>query len=109
MRLQSVSLSSVGSSPPILLDHYITAFSVGFGVEVSGSGGIVFTVQHTFDNPLTTAAANLVWFNHNTVVNQSATIDGNYAFPVAAIRLNVTSASGSTATLVGLQAGMGGK
>jgi hypothetical protein len=80
-------------------------FNVGFGVIVSGT--VNFTVQHTFDDVFSPSfnAGTATWFPHPTIAAQSANVDGNYAFPVTAIRLLVNS-GGGTATLVLLQAGI---
>lgn len=107
MRPVTKTVTGVNASAPIPLDNYISPFNVGFGVTVTGS--VTYTVQHTFDdiwakgyNPATGT-----WFNHPDVASQTANADGNYAFPVTAIRLNVSSGSGS-ATLTAIQAGQVG-
>jgi len=80
-------------------------FNVGFGVTVSGT--ITYKVQHTFDDVWSStfnpATAN--WFDHPTITGLSAAADGNYAFPVTAIRLTNTAGTG-TATMRLLQAGI---
>lgn len=80
-------------------------FNVGFGVTVSGT--INYTVQHTFDNvwDLNFNPATAVWFDHPTIASQSANKDGNYAFPVTAIRIKGNSGDG-TATMTLIQAGI---
>jgi hypothetical protein len=80
-------------------------FNVGFGVIVSGTAN--YTVQHTFDDVFspTFDAGTATWFPHPTAAALGANTDGNYAFPVTAIRLLVNS-GGGTATLVLLQAGI---
>ena len=78
-----------------------TPFNVGFGVTITGTP--TYTVQHTFDNPWETT--NPVWFDHPTVAAETTNQDGNYAFPVAAIKVVVTSGTG-TATLTVIQAGI---
>jgi len=100
MKLQTVSQTGVGSTDPIVMDTNKNPFNVGFGVVKTGT--VDFTVQHTFDNPFGTIAN---WFNHPTVAAQIANADGNYAFPVTAIRLTMNSGDG-TATLKLLQAGV---
>jgi len=96
-----LSQTGTGSSRPFQADYWFTPFNVGFGCVVSGT--VTYTVQHTFDdiqNPNITPT----WFNHPTVASLSANQDGNYAFQVAAIRLNVSAGSG-TATLTIIQSG----
>ena len=102
MRQQVVSQTGVGSSAIIPMNLDSTPFNVGFGVVSTGT--VTYTVQHTFDNPWTTA--NPTWFNHPTVDGIISTnADGNYAFPVAAIKVVVTSGAG-TAQLTVIQAGI---
>lgn len=101
MKQVVVSKTGVGSSSPIGTDLYISPFNVGFGVTVVGT--VNYTVQHTFDNIQTNA--NPTWFPHPTIAAQIANADGNYAFPVAAIKLLINSGDGS-ATLTLIQAGI---
>ena len=101
MRQQVVSKTGTGSSSIIPMNLDSTPFNVGFGVVASGT--VTYTVQHTFDNPWTTT--NPTWFDHPTVASETASADGNYAFPVAAIKVAVTAGTG-TATLTVIQAGI---
>ena len=100
MRVQNVSRTGAGSTSPLVMNTNTNPFNVGFGVVVSGT--VNYTVQHTFDDP---AGTLTTWFNHPVVASQTATIDGNSAFPVTAIRLTVNSGAG-TATLRLVQAGI---
>lgn len=106
MREVILSVTGVGVSDPIVMDQYISPFNVGFGVVVDGT--VTYTVQHSFNDPFATQEYDPVvvtWFNHETVAAQSTNQDGNYAFPVRMIRLNVTAGDG-TATLQLAQAGI---
>lgn len=102
MRQQIVSQTGIGSSATIPMNLDSTPFNVGFGVVVT-DGTPTYTVQHTFDNPWETASPT--WFNHPTVVNETADADGNYAFPVAAIKVAITSGTGSVQLTI-IQAGI---
>ena len=101
MRQQVVTQTNTGSSDSIPMNLDSTPFNVGFGVVISGAP--TYTVQHTFDNPWTTTSP--VWFDHPTVAGETANADGNYAFPVAAIKVVITSGTG-TAQLTVIQAGI---
>lgn len=68
-------------------------FNIGFGVVVSGT--VTYTVEHTFDGTN--------FFPNDCVVDATANADGNIAFPIAGLRVNVTVGSG-TATLTAIQA-----
>lgn len=101
MRRQDVTVSSVAASAPLPMDHRQNPFNVGFGVVISGGGSATYTVQHTFDNLATSAP--VTWFDNSTVAGETTNMDGNYAFPVTAIRLNVTVYGSGTVTLSVLQ------
>jgi hypothetical protein len=101
MKQVVVSQTGSGNSAAIGTDLYISPFNVGFGVVVAST--VDYTVQHTFDNLQTTASPT--WFDHPTIDGESTNMDGNYAFPVAGIRVKVNS-GGGTATLTAIQAGI---
>lgn len=92
MFVQTVAQTGAGSTSSVKVLPG-NPFNVGFGVVVSGT--VDYTVQHTFDG------AN--WFDHETIAAQTANADGNYAYPVAGIRVTVNSGTGS-ATLTTIQA-----
>jgi hypothetical protein len=80
-------------------------FNIGFAAVVTGTAN--YTVQHTFDDVFspTFNPSTATWFDHPTVAALGASADGNYAFPVTAIRLLVNS-GGGTVRLTLLQAGI---
>ena len=104
MRPITISRTGVGSTAAVPMDYYISPFNVGFGVVVTGSA--TYTVQHTFDNVFDSTVTP-TWFNHPVIAAQTTNQDGNYAFPVTAIRLTVTAGAG-TATMTLVQAGLTG-
>lgn len=101
MKQQYATKTGVGSSNVLPTDLYISPFNVGFGVVVSGT--VTYTIQHTFDDVQTVASP--VWFSHPTIAGKSDNQDGNYAFPVAAVKVLVTAGAG-TATMTMIQAGI---
>ena len=110
MRPVRVTVGSATSSAPIPLDHYRDPFNVGVGVVLSSGATLTYTVEHTFDdvfaegfNPSTAA-----WFANSGLSAKTASLDGNYAFPVTAVRLRVSSYTSGNATMTVLQAGMPG-
>jgi hypothetical protein len=90
------------------LDNYISPFNVGFGVSVTGTP--TYTVQHTFQDVFAEGfnPATAEWFDHPTIVDQTVKQDGNYAFPVVAVRLRVSAVASptDTASLTLIQAGI---
>lgn len=110
MRPIRVTVGAVGVSNPIPLDHYQGPFNVGLGVTLTPGAALTYTVQHTFDDVFAAGftPAGATWFDHPTLSAETAEADGNYAFPVTAIRLNVTVWTGGSVTLTVIQAGMPG-
>ena len=105
MKAITLTATGVAATAVAALNLNVSPFNVGFGVAVTGT--VTYTVQHTFDDVYAAgfAPASATWYNHPTVVTQSASADGNYAFPVRGVRVNITAGTGSViATL--LQAGI---
>jgi hypothetical protein len=99
----TVAASSATTSGWIPLNQHATPFNVGFGCVVDGT--VSYRVEHTFDdvqNPSVTPVA----FTHEDVSAASQNADGNYAFPVRAVRVAaVTAATGGSIRFTVLQAG----
>jgi hypothetical protein len=103
MRPTSISVGSAASSAWVPVDHRKTPFNIGFGVTI-GAGVLTYKIQHTFDD-IQDAAVTPVAFDHPDVTGETTNQDGNYAFPVRAVRLTVTAWTSGTATLTMIQAG----
>lgn len=99
---KTITVTGVGTSAWIPMDRHQTPFNVGFGVVIN-SGTATYTVEHTFTNVLDPNAPTPVAFPNSTVAAQTANKDGNYAFPIAALRLNVTASSGGTVSITLIQ------
>lgn len=110
MRPIRVTVSSQTASAVIPMDIYIDPFNVSVGVALSAGATLTYTVQHTFDDVFspTFNAATAVWYPNASLAAKSASADGNYAFPVTAIRLNVTAYTSGSATMTLVQAGIAG-
>lgn len=93
MRRQIVALTGTGQSAWIPVNTKQTPFNIGIGCVVSGT--ITYTIQHTFDD-IFDASVTPTAFDHSTLAGETTNQDGNYAFPVAAIRINNTSGTGTT-------------
>lgn len=102
MRPQVITKSgSTGTTAWIPMDYKQNPFNVGFAVTL-GAGVLTYSVEHTFDDVLDPTVTPVA-FAHSTVAAQTTNKDGNYAFPVRAIRLNVTAWTSGGATLTILQ------
>lgn len=115
----TVTASANGNtySPAYPIDTYNDPTNIAVGVDiVYGFVSAVFTVQHTFDDPFTlnlnspqsnalTTTSGAVWHNNSIIVNSSANIDTNYAFPPRAIRLLLSAAVSAQVRMTIVQAG----
>jgi len=99
MNASKVAVTGVGTSAWIPVDFTQNAFAIGFGCVTSGT--VTYDVQHTFDN-IYDSTVTPTAFTHSSVTGKTANQDGNYAFPIKAIRLNVTAGTG-TVTITILQ------
>ena len=101
MRLKKVTITGVANSAWIPVDREQTPFNIGFGCTID-SGTATYTVQHTFDDvydPNVTPVA----FNNSSVAAKTTNADGNYAFPVTAIRLSVSAGSSPVVSMAMIQ------
>ncbi len=96
-----ITVSSASSSNWIPVNVVQKDFKISLGLEVSGTG--VYKVEHTFDNPFTTASP--VAYPHSILAGVVATTDSNYFFPVTAIRLTCTSYTSGSGILTIVQGG----
>lgn len=105
MRAIVLTATAVAATPVAAMNLNVSPFNIGFGVVVTGT--VTYTVQHTFDDVYapTFNPATATWFNHPTVAAQTTSQDGNYAFPVRGVRVNLTAGTGSVVATV-LQAGI---
>ena len=102
MRRIVLTKTGAGSSAVSPMNLNTSPFNVGIGVVVSGT--VNFSIQHTFDDVFDSAVTP-VWFTHPSLTGLTVNTDGNYAFPVSAIKVLVNSGSG-TATATLIQAGI---
>ena len=108
VRIQLTQSSSTGGYGLCTPDYSIRPFNIGIGCVVStamtASTG-TYSIQHTFDYTGSSAfiSSNATWFENSGISSKTANQDGNYAYSVSAIRLNVTSTSTQGATASSVQ------
>ena len=100
MRPTTVTVSSVASSNAIPMNFHVPGFGVGMGLVITGTG--TYKVQHTFDN-VEDPAVTPTWFDHSVMTGLTANKDGNYAFPIRAIRLTCTAWTSGSGVLTVIQ------
>ena len=103
----TLDVSGATASNWIPLNQWETPFNVGIGVDVSAVGvsgstltsaAGTYVVEHTFDDILV-QTDSITAFRHDDLSAQTVKLDGNYAFPVAAVRLRIETAGSGTATM----------
>ena len=111
MRPIRVTVGSQASSAPVPMDHYQGPFNVSVGVVLSAGATLTYSVEHTFDDVFAPGfdASTATWFANSGLASKQTSLDGNYAFPVRAIRLTVSAYTSGTATMTLIQAGMPGR
>lgn len=110
MRPTVVTVSSQTTSSPIRVNWRGTGgnFALSLGVDLN-PGALTYTVEHTFDDPgdftsATDYGSNATWRATTGLTALTATDEGNIAFPVQAVRLNVTAFTSGSAELTVIQA-----
>lgn len=100
MRPQIISKTGTGASSPIVVNTNVTPVNIGYGVVVTGT--VTYTVQASYDDPVT---GFTTWFDDATATGKTANFAGNVTTPISGLRLNVTAGTG-TATMTAVQAGI---
>lgn len=95
--LPAVKMTSNGQSTIITVNPITTfspylgappSWSLGLICTVSSGANLTYTVQVTGDQ-VPSASGN--WNNHDTLVNLTASANGNVAYPITGIRLSVSN------------------
>lgn len=95
---------SIVTSQPVVMDRFAVPTNISLGCIVSGTA--TYSVQHTFHNVGALGLSGAVWFTHPDLSSDTTNADGNYAYPVQAIRLVVLAGdSPSRVSLIVTQAG----
>lgn len=95
-------------SPTWVPDYKQQTFSVGIGLDISGT--INVDVQHTFDDVFDSSVAysSRTWLDHASLAAKTVDADGNYAAPVRGIRLLINSlTTGATVKVTFIQGSEG--
>ncbi len=114
-----ITQNGTGTSAIWFPDWMQNPFNIGIQVVLPASATATFNIEHTLDNidvtnggagqgsvsptANATTAANATWVANPGITSATATINGNYAFPVRAIRVNILSSSATgfvTATFI---------
>lgn len=101
----AVSAAGVNTASAwIPLNHLAQPFNVGFGTRTAG-GPFTYSVEHTFQDVYQNVSGletSAVAFRHADVSLKVSGLDGNYAFPVRAVRLALVTVAVSGAVYLDL-------
>jgi len=101
MRPKKITVTGVAISPWVPVDYKQDPTNIGIGC-ILVSGTATFTVEHTFDDVFDSTVTPVA-FSNSGITAATASKDGNYAFPVRAIRLNVTAGVSPVVSMTILQ------
>lgn len=90
------SQTGVGSTDWIVLNKYADS-DTAISVEVTGT--VTYTVVGTLDRPLVDTQP-FTEIDNPDLQNLTASATGNFAYPVLAIRLNITAGTGTARIIV---------
>lgn len=108
--LKTFNGTTIGSSAFVVCpDIFQNPFSIAWAISIP-TGAATYTLQATTDwstcmQPGWNGSSTVNWVsnpNGTTAVNSTTALSGNYAFPVAAIRLLVTEANATATVTISL-------
>jgi hypothetical protein len=103
-RPSSVTVGSATTSAAVPINwrgHQGSNIAVSIGCVLTGAS--TYKVQHTFDD-IFDPSVTPTWFDHASITGKTTSADGNYAFPIRAVRLNVTPYTSGAVTMTVLEA-----
>lgn len=102
-----LSPAGTGSTLWNIMNWHATPTNIEVSGVVVGAANVTWTVQYTYDDPnnLPSGVAFPQPFNHPTLVNQTASLDGPINDPVTGVRLLISGGTGTVRFTV-IQAGI---
>jgi hypothetical protein len=98
MRPKKITVTGTGQSAWIPVDYKQDPCNIGLAGTVSATA--TYGVEHTFDDIYDTAVTPIAFPNATIPAGTTANKDGNIAFPVRAVRLNVAASTGSVSLTI---------
>lgn len=102
MSAAGVSNTSQTGYCPVDPQRMTQGAGVAILVNFSSGASATATVQISGDVPMNVSGGGL-WNNHDTLINLTASANGNLQYPVTGIRLNVTAYASGTITVTVVQ------
>lgn len=97
--------NTIASSAWIPVDYYRNPINIGMRVDVSSGGSLDWSIQHT-EEPVFNSQGPFLVAGHDTLVGQTTSAQGNYAYPIAAFRITLNSWTSGYVTMGATQAGL---
>ena len=97
-----IGTNGQASTPWFPVNHRFRPFNLGFTVALSSGAVLTYTIEHTEDDVQDLSliqTGNINVFQHPDIASKSANADGNYGYPMRAIRLTLNSYTSGSATL----------
>ena len=98
---KKITVTGTGTSAWIPVDYKQDPMNIGIGCVIV-SGTATYSVEHTFDNVFDSTVTPVA-FQNSGVTAQTTNKDGNYAFPIRAVRLNVTAGASPVVAMTIIQ------
>ena len=101
MRPKKITVTGTGTSAWIPVDYKQDPMNLGIGCVIV-SGTATFSVEHTFDDVFDPAVTPVA-FTNSGISAATTNKDGNYSFPIRAVRLNVTAGASPVVAMTIIQ------
>lgn len=101
MRPKKVTVTGAGTSAWIPVDYKQDPMNIGLGCVIV-SGTATYSVEHTFDDVFDSTVTPVA-FSNSGITAQTTNKDGNYSFPIRALRLNVASGTAPVVAMTLIQ------
>ena len=86
----TVGTNGESSSPWIPVNYRSRDFGLAIGVDLSEGASLTYSIEHTFE-PIGNISGNPAIQTHESLVNLTASADGNYEYPPTAVRMVVST------------------
>lgn len=95
MATSQVQLAAAGNSTAVPIDLKKFKFGVGLLVNVPTTASVTYNVQVTGDDPAKYPTITGVWNLHDCLQGMTASANGNLAYPVTKVRLQILNYGGT--------------
>lgn len=96
LKLTPVTLTGTGTSDPIKIDQSTQGYDITAGVYISGTATatLQYALQDVFQSTFTNSSGR--WYNSGDLAGITASDATQFTIPISALRVVVSSGSGTT-------------